>query len=276
MPAQCKVCALGPAVVRQLESDWINGVNVFQLYKKYGPSNDSIHYHLKHHLPKRISDGMKKDLETHSSFAIEEIHGLYQFTKAILQRNYDKQWDKAALKAIAEARGCLQLMAQIEHAHYQSKLLEIESEKSQSLDVRIPLERLTQKEQDMYFKLTQKLMGDDITIDLGYGDTIEDDLQIPKPRKRVVQEGDDIGSEDSPDVGASEVVERNKSKYPAPGLKRKKLSEDQSPDISESKNDKFKPLEEWNGKTDPKLRLRRRRIDRAFEDLDDPYSSPLT
>jgi len=43
--------------------------------------------------------------------------------------------------------------------------LELEQKQHELLDVRVPMERLTRKEQDLYFQLLMKLMSEGETVD---------------------------------------------------------------------------------------------------------------
>jgi hypothetical protein len=57
-------------------------------------------------------------------------------------------------------RGSLELLAKISIELHKIKLLELEQKQHERFDVHIPLERLTKKEQELYFHLLMKLMGD--------------------------------------------------------------------------------------------------------------------
>ena len=61
----------------------------------------------------------------------------------------------------------------------------MEQEKQKFQDINRPLERLTQKEQDLYLKLNMKLLGEEVTIDIS-GSL---DRKIVAVRKYETQEG---------------------------------------------------------------------------------------
>lgn len=167
MPQACKVCALGPSTVKDLESDYVMGMNTHQLKEKYGVSYGSVQSHLENHLPERIVRGAQIELRQDSLHLLEKIDELYSWMKEIFQRNYDRKKDGLALKALEAQRGTLELLAKISYALHQNKLAEIEKDKGELLNVDIPIDRLTKEEQVVYFQLLQKLQGDRVTIDVG-------------------------------------------------------------------------------------------------------------
>lgn len=256
----CKVCKLPNKTVKKLEDDFINGVPISQIARAYGVSDNSVKFHTTNHLPEKIVKGAQKELEANSSNILGRIEELHGWIKIILERSLDLKHDRTALKAIAEARNTYALSSQMMIALHKIKVLEIETEKSQSLESNLPLERLTEKEKEVYFKITQKLLGDENTVDLEYTNEIE----FPRVRKKVHQEPkepQDVDEEEGKDVGASGVDEENSSEIaPAP----------------ESMT--FKPLDQYDGRIDPKLKLSRRRFSRWAEQSNDqdPYSSNVT
>jgi len=87
MPRYCKCCELGKKIVKQIEADFIDGVNKNQLAKKYGVSYDSISFHLNNHLPMKIAKGAELQLNQDGFNLIEKIDELYDYTKTIFHRN---------------------------------------------------------------------------------------------------------------------------------------------------------------------------------------------
>src|SRR5688572_27711101 len=111
MPQRCKVCALGPSTVKELESDFVSGMNRNQLSKKYGVTYDSATFHVNNHLPDRIVKGAEERLQQDGLHLLEKIDELYSWMKVIFQRNYEKNRDGLALKALGEQRNTLELLA---------------------------------------------------------------------------------------------------------------------------------------------------------------------
>ncbi len=165
MPQACRVCALGPSTVKELETDFIGGMNAYQLKEKYGVSYGSVQAHLENHLPKKIVVHAQVEAQQTSTHLLEKIDDLYAYMKVIFQRNFDRNKDGIALKALEAQKGTLELLAKISYALHQSKLADIEKDRYDRLQTSIPIERLTKHEQIMYFQLSQKLMGDRDTID---------------------------------------------------------------------------------------------------------------
>ena len=185
MAQVCRVCQLGRSTVRKLEQDYINGLSKMNLSRKYGIGYDSVSNHINNHLTYKIAKGAEKQLTQDGLNLMQKIDELYDYMKIIFQRNFDKKRDGMALKALSEQRFTLELLAKISYALHPNKLLEIEQEKRELLDVNIPIERLTKKEQELYFQINRKLLGEDVTIDLsGYTDFKEvSELKEIKLRK---------------------------------------------------------------------------------------------
>lgn len=264
MPQTCRVCGLSPEKRKQLEIEFINGKNIHQLSKTYGMSESSVKFHTDNHLPEKLVKAAEKTFQLDTTHLVEQIDQLYSWMKIIFQRNYDKGYDRTALKALSEQRNTLQLLAQISVALHKTRVEELEYERERELmQSDLPLERLTKREKDVYFQITQKLLGDDkITIDLGYAADYPD-VDLPRVRKKVVEQETKVEEEPS-EVGSFATQEKDSLKNtPAP----------------ESKDDgmKFRPVvEEWNGKTDPKLKLTRRRFSRVLEHLEEDKRRPNT
>src|SRR5687767_2293758 len=126
MPQRCKVCALGPNKVKQVESAYINGTPILQIARNYSVSRESVTYHVEHHLPEKLVKAAEKTFQLDNTHLVEQIDQLYSWMKKIYERNYEKGYDKTALKALAEQRNTLQLLLQISVALHKTKVAEIE------------------------------------------------------------------------------------------------------------------------------------------------------
>ena len=159
MAQVCRVCQLGRSTVLKLEQDYINGLSKTNIHRKYGIGYDSVIYHIDNHLPLKIAKATETQITNDGLNLMQKIDELYDYMKVIFQRNFDKKKDHLALKALSEQRFTLELLAKISHALHQNKLLEIESENRHMLMADIPIERLTRNEQNLYFQMTQKILG---------------------------------------------------------------------------------------------------------------------
>ena len=148
----------------------MNGLPVTAISKKYKVSYFSIRQHCENHLPIKVAQGAKEQLNQEGFNLMTKIDELYEWMSIIFRRNFDKKRDNMALKALGEQRHTLELLAKISYALHQDKALEMEKEKQKFQDIERPLERLTQKEQELYLQLNMKLLGDNVTMDIsGYG-----------------------------------------------------------------------------------------------------------
>lgn len=179
MPNTCKTCQLDKKIMKQLEYDFVNGMNKYQLSHKYDVSYDSIAFHLNNHLPMKIAKGAELKSAQEGFNLLQKIDELYNWMSIIFQRNFDKKKDGMALKALAQQRHTLELLAKISYALHQNKVLEMEQEQQKFQDINRPIERLTKKEQELYFQLNRKLLGEDVRVDLSefsdYKEVREDD-----------------------------------------------------------------------------------------------------
>lgn len=271
MPQSCRVCKLPPKERNQLEKSFIDGVNIYQLTKMYGISDTSIKSHVENHLPEKLVKAAEKTFLLDTTHLVDQIDQIYSWMKIIFKRNYDKGYDKTALKALSEQRNTLQLLAQISVALHKTKVAELEYEgQKQLIESNLPLERLTKKEKDVYFQIMQKLLGDNnVTIDLGYTHVIEDDeTQFPMVRKKVVG-GEEKSEEKSKVDGDLQIDGENTLKNPPPRLIRKRKPKQYNQPEYERHGMTFQPITEWNGKVDSKVKLKRRRFSRTIQNMDE-------
>lgn len=166
MPAKCFVCQLDRSTIKKLEFEFVNGLPVTAISKKYKVSYFSIRQHCENHLPIKVAQGAKEQLNQEGFNLMTKIDELYEWMSIIFRRNFDKKRDNMALKALGEQRHTLELLAKISYAMHQNKVLEMEQEKQKFLDTERPMERLTEKEKELYFQINRKLLGEDVTIDL--------------------------------------------------------------------------------------------------------------
>ena len=164
---------------------------------------------------------------------------MYERNMVIFHRNFDEKKDVLALKALAEQRSILELLAKISHTLHQNKITELENEKQKRMveSEDIPFERLTRAEQSIYYHLRTKLQRSTERID--FSGLVED---AEAENKAIIGE---------------EKENRKKSKTSKPV---------EAPSESESESDRpelrFKPYE---AEEPPEERNRNRRED--FEKL---------
>jgi len=54
MGQKCNACKLDKKILKQFEQDYVDGMNVHQLHKKYGLSYQSTQFHIQSHHPEKI------------------------------------------------------------------------------------------------------------------------------------------------------------------------------------------------------------------------------
>ncbi|MFC2123419.1 hypothetical protein ACFLU5_01305 [Bacteroidota bacterium] len=174
MAQVCKVCQLGRKTVQKLEQDYVDGLSKSKISRTYDVSYDSVSFHLQNHLPAKVARGAELQLTEDGFNLMERIDQLLERMENIFQRNYDKQHDRLALEALNSQRSTLELLAKISVELHRAKALEIEQKQHERFDVKIPLERLTEKEQELLFQLNMKLLGESETVDISDFESIEE------------------------------------------------------------------------------------------------------
>ena len=129
MAQKCRVCELGATTVQQIEKDFIDGMSISALSKKYHVAYFSLDYHTKHHLPNKLVTAADRKFAEHGFDLMERVDKLLSRVEKIFRRNYRKGTDVIAIKALSEERNTLELLAQVSFALHQNHLTEIEQEK---------------------------------------------------------------------------------------------------------------------------------------------------
>lgn len=163
MAQVCKACELGSNTVQKLEKDYVDGMSVSSISRKYKVAYFSIRYHIENHLPDKLVKGADKKFAANGFDLMERVDKLLGRVEKIFRRNYRKGKDMVALKALSEERNTIELLAKVSFALHQNQLAEVEQENRKLMDVNIPLERLTKQEQYLYFQINQKLLGEKVT-----------------------------------------------------------------------------------------------------------------
>lgn len=261
MSQTCKCCQLPDK--KQLEKDYISGINRHQLSKRYGVSETSVHHHVTNCLPKKIVTGAQKQLETNSSDLLQRVEELHHWLRPIIEKTFEKEHFKTTLKAIAETKSVFQLTAQMVIELHKIKVLETEND-NRPIDANIRLERLTKKELDIYFQLNQKLLGNRETIDLT-GLTDNDFLPI---LRKITEPEQFEEVEKSQDSGRQERDSHKITHHPKAKPKRTKYSTSKQQPNDDEQPMTFKPIPESIPVKDYKLERTRRAFGRFLHESD--------
>ena len=190
----CKICSHP----RRLDIDRaiVQGGAIAKIAKEFGVSYSSLYSHSKEHISRQMTQHVDKIQLEESHQLLAKIDGIITKAETIFKRNFDKGADGLALKALAEKRSTIQLLASISYALHQAKLQELEIRKMESGDqvieekeeFRERLQVLTTPELRMFQKIMQKVEEQDPAIIV-----IPDETQTMRRtrtlRKRVDMEG---------------------------------------------------------------------------------------
>ena len=169
MTNKCQTCLHTDR--REIDRELVSGANVQELSKRYGISHGSLYSHKEKHLTRQMKTAFEKQNLLEGSFLLGKIDLLIQRTENIFRRNYKKEKDGMALRALAESRQTFELLCKISYALHESKLAELRLSRDFQMqqareDVSKALDVLTNDELRLYGLLSQKIESRDKTIDV--------------------------------------------------------------------------------------------------------------
>ena len=235
MPQKCRVCALGLNMIQRLEMDYVDGMSISAISRKYEVEYHSINYHMEKHLSDKLVKGANKKLAGQSMNLMEKMNKMLNEAEKIYKENRsDKKRHVVALKAMAEVRNIVELLAKVSLTLRQNKEVE-DNYKVEN----IPIEELSEPAQKLLFEITQKQMdhkiynNESIIIDKsGYTDFEEaethTDFENPENRQQP----------DLEHLNTPKLKKLKRTKFPS----RKENPPIEYPD--DDKDLKFKPIVE--------------------------------
>ena len=116
----------------EIDRQLVTGISVSLLARQYNISKESLLWHKKHHLTGQLQSAYQKMESQNSIDLLSKIDEILTQAQNIFHRNYEKGRDALAIKALAEQRNTLQLLAQISHALHQAKQVELEQQRIES------------------------------------------------------------------------------------------------------------------------------------------------
>jgi hypothetical protein len=167
MSVQCLICQ-SP---RRLEIDrmLVDGKNCTDVAHTSGYSRNSVENHKIRHLSRQLVQAYEKKSITEGMDLLIRIDHILSRAEKIFIRNYNQHQDMVALKALAETRNTIDLLARISLLMHEAKVMELQgSQKQQEAQQRAEMDefiknlcdRLTPAEQDLWEKLAAKIRGE--------------------------------------------------------------------------------------------------------------------
>ncbi len=199
------------------------GVSLSQIARKYGVSRDSVGYHAEHHLSRQLAKAWEKKELAEGMDLLGRIEGILSKAETIFNRNYAKQKDGMALKALAEQRCTIELLAKIAAYMHETRAMELDASQGnyearrrqeEKEFVSMALDRLNEAEADLWVALLEKIHGqrhDDIVP--------APPEKWPKPARRPAKEPasqDSLESHEEPEPESEAPLTLRRTKFPQP------------------------------------------------------------
>jgi hypothetical protein len=163
----CKICSHTKRL--KIDRDIVQGGNLTKIAKKYGVPYHSLYSHSKEHLSRQLVQAWEKKDLAESMNLMHRIDQIIIRADDIFQRNYDKEKDALALKALGEQRATIDLLGKISAYLHEIRAMELQSQQG-DYESRLRTEekewttkvfdRLSEAEVDIYIKLVLKIHGD--------------------------------------------------------------------------------------------------------------------
>jgi transposase-like protein len=112
MPRTCTVCA--HADLSAVDKALVGGGSYRDVAQRFGLSKHAVARHRAEHLPVRLVKAEQAAQTTEATDLLREVKALRSKTYRILLEAEGKGDLKTALMAVREARGCLELLAEVE------------------------------------------------------------------------------------------------------------------------------------------------------------------
>lgn len=128
MARVCLICSQTSRLT--YERQYLQGIPISRIASELGVSDDCVRNHMSNHLSRQLGTAMAKMELTNSIDMLSEIDQIIQDTKTIFKRNFEKNADITALKALDSQRATLELLCKISAYMHQTKLLELQEKQS--------------------------------------------------------------------------------------------------------------------------------------------------
>lgn len=169
MPQVCHCCTNSQRLL--IDRQLVEGVSIAQVSRSFGIPYNSVFNH-KSHISRQLTQVLARQETIHNFNLLEKIDQIILRAEDLFQRNYDKGRDGLALKALAESRNTVELLAKISFQLEQTRQAELELARIQSGEVTIELQDdfqsklsvLNSAELQVLVQLQEKLETGDSTI----------------------------------------------------------------------------------------------------------------
>ncbi len=163
--SKCRICKLGWQKRKELEYEYLEGrVSKNELGRRYGVSIDTIRRHFNRHMAPKLVEAHEKRGMVHAENLSKQITELIDDAKQIFFEARQKKQNALALKSIDSQRNVFDLLLKISSELRKREELKFEQNKHNELvdsgeEINQGLQKLTPKEQHVYFQLLNKMMS---------------------------------------------------------------------------------------------------------------------
>jgi transcriptional regulator with XRE-family HTH domain len=180
MGMSCTICNHNKRI--EIDREIVQGKSHAKIAREFGVDSQAVRSHAENHLSRQLAKAWEKKELTESFGMLQRIETILTRTEKIFKRNYDKERDALALKALSESRSTLELLAKISYALHEVRLAELASshgdydsrkQQEQAEFAQRAVDRLTDSEAMLLARLIAKVNGE-------HNDIIQPGLTFPR------------------------------------------------------------------------------------------------
>lgn len=161
MSGVCTICNHNSRI--EIDRSLASGISCQKIANEFGVDSQAVRRHRDNHLTRQLVTALEKKQLTESMALLSRIEGILVAADDIFRRNYEKGKDGLALKALAEQRSTIELLARIAAFLHENRAAELQSSKeAQAEAAREDLKTLSVDELHILRSLSLKAKSRDI------------------------------------------------------------------------------------------------------------------
>lgn len=134
MPPTCTICLHKSR--KDIDRAIVEGNAVAAVARDFSVPYSTLWAHAQSHLSKTIVKAHEKQELVIANDLMDRINSIIARAERIFTRNYEKGKDHTALKALAEQRSTIDLLAKISYQLHQARMAELQLLKEKKIDIR--------------------------------------------------------------------------------------------------------------------------------------------
>ena len=217
MGMTCTICNHDKRI--EIDRELVQGISHQSIADQFGVNAQAVWRHSQNHLSRQLSTAYEMKELTESSNLLARIETILSKAELIFNRNFAKEKDALALKALSESRSTLELLAKIAAHMHATKAIELQG---QPMSFRVTIEDDDDLGIDRYSPRSDTRryedpepepplpMDQDLTVDCGASS--EAPSPMTRTRKPLTQSVQDIETQiipgGGPDRRESDIARR--------------------------------------------------------------------